>query len=91
MFRSAKGVALGKHDNFLSKWQRPIEEEGDTFRREQLVDRVGAVMLRRTRDGVLNDFPSGDVDFQVGDQVVVQTEPAELRKLHKLNNDSPPY
>lgn len=47
--------------------------------------------LSHTRGGVENHFPGGDVDFQPGDRVVVQTEPAVLKRLHEMNKDSQPY
>jgi Trk K+ transport system NAD-binding subunit len=36
-------------------------------------------------------FPHSDLDFQVGDEVVVQSEPATLKLLHRWNGDKPPY
>jgi voltage-gated potassium channel len=36
-------------------------------------------------------FPHSDCEFQVGDEVVVQTEPATLKLLHCWNGDKPPY
>jgi Trk K+ transport system NAD-binding subunit len=46
-------------------------------------------VLSHTRAGVENHFPSGDVDFQEGDQLVVQTEPRVLKLLHEWNRDEP--
>jgi Trk K+ transport system NAD-binding subunit len=42
--------------------------------------------LSHTRGGAENHFPDGDVDFQPGDRLVVQTEPSILKQLHEWNS-----
>jgi Trk K+ transport system NAD-binding subunit len=46
--------------------------------------------LSHTRGGQTH-LPRGDTDFQIGDEVVVQTEPSTLKLLHRWNGDRPPY
>jgi len=48
---------LGDADTFRKTWRRPIEQRGDTFKRDALVRRINPLMLRRTRDVVLDDLP----------------------------------
>lgn len=47
--------------------------------------------LSHERAGVENRFPDGNVDFMLGDELVVQTESATLKVLHELNKDERPY
>ncbi len=36
-------------------------------------------------------FPGGNVTFNPGDEITVQSAPDVLRQLHKLNDDPEPY
>jgi Trk K+ transport system NAD-binding subunit len=47
--------------------------------------------LSHKRGAEETHFPHSDWEFQVGDEVVVQTEPATLKLLHCWNGDRPPY
>jgi len=48
---------FGTLDVFRKVWQRPIEQKGDTFKRDALARRVSPLLLRRTRDKVLGELP----------------------------------
>jgi Trk K+ transport system NAD-binding subunit len=47
--------------------------------------------LSHTRRDAETRFPTGNVELAAGDQVVVQTEPATLKRLHEVNMDQRPY
>lgn len=36
-------------------------------------------------------FPVADTEFQIGDEITVQTQPETLKLLHRWNGDKPPY
>jgi len=46
-----------------------------------------AFILAHTRGAVETHFPQAELDFQPGDTIVVQTEPATLKLLHRWNGD----
>ncbi|MEO0448355.1 MAG: DEAD/DEAH box helicase, partial [Verrucomicrobiota bacterium] len=48
---------LGDAKAFQKHWRKPIEKERDVVRRRVLVKRLAPLMLRRTRDEVLEELP----------------------------------
>ncbi|MEZ5329368.1 MAG: DEAD/DEAH box helicase [Verrucomicrobiales bacterium] len=48
---------LGTEKSFTRIYRQPIEKERDEQRRDQLVQRVAPLMLRRTKRTVVNDLP----------------------------------
>lgn len=48
---------LGRYEEFRKFWQRPIENHDDCFRRDRLVQKISPLLLRRTKDLVLEDLP----------------------------------
>ena len=48
---------LGDEKTFRTRFRKPIEQQGDSRRKEQLVRRVRPFMLRRTKDKVATELP----------------------------------
>jgi SNF2 family DNA or RNA helicase len=48
---------LGDEEKFRRLWRRPIEEQGDDNRHQQLARRVAPFMLRRRKADVLDELP----------------------------------
>ena len=48
-------------------------------------------VLSHGRSGETAMFPGGNVTFNPGDEITVQSAPDVLRQLHKLNDDPEPY
>src|SRR5690606_19286505 len=48
-------------------------------------------VLTHVRGGESNFFPPGDLVFQAGDRITVQTQPQVLKELHRLNRDPEPF
>lgn len=49
------------------------------------------LVLSHARNGEVNLYPEAQTFLQTGDRITVQTEPAILRELHRLNGDPEPY
>ncbi|CAM4445924.1 MAG: RNA polymerase-associated protein RapA [Legionellaceae bacterium] len=49
---------LGKQEQFKKVYRNPIEKQGDSERRNILIKRIGPFLLRRTKQGVINELPS---------------------------------
>ncbi len=62
---------------------------GKTIR--DVKDQHKVFFLSHRRGPQETHFPTSELDFQVGDEMVVQTEPATLKSLHRWNGDRPPY
>ena len=49
---------LGTKHQFGHIYRTPIEKQGDTFRHQQLIQRIKPFMLRRRKDEVVKDLPA---------------------------------
>lgn len=47
--------------------------------------------LRHRRRKEETMFPSANVEFEVGDDLLVQTQPPTLKLIHRWNRDKEPY
>lgn len=56
---------LGNQRQFKSHYQKPIEQEGNGERLQQLLTRIAPLMLRRTKNQVARDLPPKTVVQQV--------------------------
>ncbi|MCR6650903.1 MAG: DEAD/DEAH box helicase [Cellvibrionaceae bacterium] len=56
---------LGSQRQFKSYYQKPIEQEGNGARLQQLLNRIAPLMLRRTKNQVAQDLPSKTLVQQV--------------------------
>lgn len=65
---------LGTEDAFQKNFRKPIEEEGDTEKNEQLKKRIAPLVLRRTKDQVAKELPP-------------KTEMIHLIELHSEQKD----
>lgn len=50
--------SLGTLKDFKTQFQKPIEQEGNSRRMQQLLARVAPFMLRRTKDQIAQDLPA---------------------------------
>lgn len=48
---------LGSREQFRSTYQAPIEKDGSVARRKSLADRIGPLILRRTKHDVAKELP----------------------------------
>lgn len=48
---------LGKRETFNEQYRTPIEKDGDVEKGEQLAERVGPLILRRTKNDVAKELP----------------------------------
>jgi superfamily II DNA or RNA helicase len=65
---------LGSEESFSSNFRKPIETHGDTERNEALKQRLGPLILRRTKDQVAGELPP-------------KTELVHLIELHTAQKD----
>jgi len=56
---------LGSKQEFRHYFQYPIEREGNTQRLQQLLNRIGPFMLRRTKDQVVKELPKKTISTQI--------------------------
>lgn len=61
---------LGSQKTFKAYYQKPVEEQGNGARLQQLLQRLGPLMLRRTKQSVARDLPPKTViskSLELGD------------------------
>ncbi len=57
-FDAVESGLLGGHKQFTKLYRTPIEKHGDSERQQRLNRRIGALLLRRSKDQVLKDLPT---------------------------------
>jgi len=76
---------LGGQDDFKRRFRKPIEDEGDTDRQLALKERVGPLILRRTKDQVAKELPPKTIlvhpiDLNTGQKDLYETVRATMDK-----------